>query len=89
MFVYRPPKSSCWGHSIGKDSIKAKLKLDAFFDAYFERVGSQGPTTLITIFLYQIIRRRLPPDKSPGPTTVLSDRGLGARTDGRGLTLDR
>ncbi|MFA6547215.1 MAG: hypothetical protein WCS99_22550 [Limisphaerales bacterium] len=40
MLVYRPSKDSCWGHSIGKDPAKAKLKLNAFFDAYFEREGS-------------------------------------------------
>lgn len=40
MFVYRPPKSSCWGHSLGKDPVSAKQKLDAFFDTYFERQGS-------------------------------------------------
>lgn len=47
MFVYRPPKGSCWGHSIGKDPAKAKAKLDTFFDAYFERVEQQIPTTLV------------------------------------------
>jgi len=47
MFVYRPPKGSCWGHAIGKDSAKAKAKLDTFFDAFFERVEQQSPTTLV------------------------------------------
>ena len=47
MFVYRPPKGSCWGHSIGKDPAKAKQKLDALFDAYFERVEQQSPTTSV------------------------------------------
>lgn len=40
MFVYRPPKGSGWGHSLGKDPNNAKQKLDAFFDVYFERAGS-------------------------------------------------
>jgi hypothetical protein len=47
MFVYRPPKGSCWGHSLGTDSIKARVKLSEFFDAYFERREQQGPNTLI------------------------------------------
>ncbi|MEP6755210.1 MAG: hypothetical protein ABJA67_06905 [Chthonomonadales bacterium] len=47
MFVYRPPKGSCWGHSIGKDPTKAKAKLDIFIDAYLERVDSVSPTTLV------------------------------------------
>jgi hypothetical protein len=45
MFLYRPPKGSCWGHSLGKDTAKASVKLDAFLDAYFERVDSASPTT--------------------------------------------
>jgi hypothetical protein len=47
MFVYRPPKGSCWGHSIGKDQTTAIPKLEAFLDAFFERVEQQGPTTLV------------------------------------------
>lgn len=43
MFVYRPPKGSCWGHSLGKDPVSAKQKLDAFFNVYFDRVAPQGP----------------------------------------------
>jgi hypothetical protein len=35
----------CWGHSVGKDPSKGKL--DAFFDAYFERVESDSPTPLV------------------------------------------
>ncbi len=50
MFVYRPPKGSCWGHSIGKDSVKAKQKLDALLDAYFEQVGSVSPTSMIVVW---------------------------------------
>jgi len=47
MFVYRPPKSSCWGHSVGKDSTQAQAKLDIFLEAYFEKVDSVSPTTLV------------------------------------------
>jgi len=47
MFVYRPPKGSCWGHSVGKDPVKAKVKIDALFDAYFERIEQQSPTTWV------------------------------------------
>jgi hypothetical protein len=47
MFVYRPPKGSCWGHSFGKDQTTGLPKLDAFIDAFFERVEQQSLTTLI------------------------------------------
>lgn len=43
MFVYRPPKASCWGHSVRK----ATFGLQAFIDSYFERVESQSATTLV------------------------------------------
>jgi len=45
MFVYRPPKSSCWGHV-----FKSQQKLDAFFDAYFERVEHDQPGTRVMIW---------------------------------------
>jgi hypothetical protein len=45
MFVYRPPKGSCWGHAIAKG--QGRMKLEEFLDAYFERVKSQSPTTLV------------------------------------------
>ena len=44
MFVYRPPKGSCWGHSFGKDQTTATPKLDAFFNVFFERVEQQSST---------------------------------------------
>jgi hypothetical protein len=47
MFVYRPPKDSCWGHSIGNDWTSAQPKLEAFLDTYFDRVESQGPTSWV------------------------------------------
>src|SRR6266404_3673969 len=47
MFVYRPPKGSCWGHSFGKDQTTGIPKLEAFFDAFFDRVEQQSPTTLV------------------------------------------
>jgi hypothetical protein len=47
MFVYRPPKGSCWGHSIGKTQTNALLALQAFLDTVFERVEQQSPMTLV------------------------------------------
>ncbi|HXI71008.1 MAG TPA: hypothetical protein VNN22_11700 [Verrucomicrobiae bacterium] len=46
MFSYRPPKSSCWGHAIRpSDPLKAKQKVNAFFETYFERLDPQWDTT--------------------------------------------
>ena len=46
MFSYRPPKSSCWGHVIRpKDPLKAKQKVNAFFEAYFERLDPEWDTS--------------------------------------------
>ena len=67
MFVYRPPKGSCWGHSIGKDPIKAKVKLEAFFDAYFERVESQSPTTLVLAWKSSVLPKVEWPEAFLGP----------------------
>jgi hypothetical protein len=67
MFVYRPPKGSCWGHSIGKDSAKAKQKLDALFDAYFERVESQSPTTLVLAWKSSVLPKVDWPEAFQGP----------------------
>src|ERR1051325_5282907 len=47
MFVYRPPKGSCWGHSIGRTQTEAMPKLDTFLDVFFQRVEQQSPTTLV------------------------------------------
>jgi len=47
MFVYRPPKGSCWGHSVGKTQTNALPVLNAFLDTFFERVDQQSPTTLV------------------------------------------
>jgi hypothetical protein len=67
MFVYRPPKGSCWGHSIGKDPVKAKLKLDAFFDAYFERIDSVSPTTLVLAWKSSVLPKIEWPEAFQGP----------------------
>ena len=67
MFVYRPPKGSCWGHSIGKDPAKAKQKLDALFDAYFERVESQSPTTLVVAWKSSVLPKIDWPEAFQGP----------------------
>ena len=46
MFSYRPPKSSCWGHAIRpSDPLKAKQKVNAFFETYFERLDPEWDTT--------------------------------------------
>jgi len=67
MFVYRPPKGSCWGHSIGKDPVNAKLKLDAFFEAYFERVDSVSPTTLVLAWKSSVLPKVEWPEAFQGP----------------------
>jgi len=67
MFVYRPPKASVWGHSIGKDQIKAKLKLDAFFDTYFERVDSVSATTLVLAWKSSVLPKLEWPEAFQGP----------------------
>jgi len=67
MFVYRPPKGSCWGHSIGKDPIKAKLKLDALFDAYFDRIEQQSPTALVLAWKDSVLPKVEWPAAIQGP----------------------
>ena len=48
MFLYRPPKSSCWGHVIrSKDPVIIKEKFDAFFAIYFDRVEQSDDGTLM------------------------------------------
>lgn len=67
MFIYRPAKSSAWGHSIGKDPIKATLKLDALFDTYFERVDSVSPTTLVVAWKDSVLPNVEWPEAFQGP----------------------
>jgi hypothetical protein len=67
MFVYRPPKGSCWGHSLGKDLAKAKQKLDAFSEAYFERVESQSPTTTVVAWKISVLPKFDWPEVFLGP----------------------
>jgi len=67
MFVYRPPKGSCWGHSIGKDPAKAKQKLEAFFDAHCERVESLSPTTLVLAWKDSVLPKVEWPEAFQGP----------------------
>lgn len=57
MFVYRPPKSSCWGHPIGKDPVKAKQKLDAFVDLYLERVEESSEMTTVVAWKSAVLPR--------------------------------
>src|ERR1035438_752348 len=46
MFSYRPPKNSCWGHSIRpKDPLKAKQRVNTFFETYFMRLDPEWDTT--------------------------------------------
>ena len=67
MFVYRPPKGSCWGHSIGKDWAKEKQKLDALFDAYFERIESLSPTSLVVAWKSSVLPEVDWPEAFLGP----------------------
>jgi hypothetical protein len=67
MFVYRPPKGSAWGHAIGKDPAKAKAKLDVFFDAFFERVEQQSPTTLVLAWKDSVLPKVEWPAAFQGP----------------------
>jgi len=46
MFNYTVPKSSCWGHVIHpKDPLKAKQRVNAFFETYFERLVPEWEAT--------------------------------------------
>jgi hypothetical protein len=67
MFVYRPPKGSCWGHSIGKDQTTAIAKLDAFVDAFFERVEQQSSSTLVLAWKDSVLPKVEWPDVFLGP----------------------
>lgn len=67
MFVYRPSKGSCWGHSIGKDAVKAKVKLEALFCTYFERVEQQSPTTLVLAWKDSVLPKVEWPAAFQGP----------------------
>jgi len=67
MFVYRPPKGSGWGHSIGKDQTTAMPKLDAFLDAFFEHVEQQGSTTLVLAWKDSVLQKAEWPDVFLGP----------------------
>ena len=67
MFVYRPPKGSCWGHSFGKDQTTGIPKLEAFFDAFCERIEQQSPTTLVLAWKDSVLPKVEWPDVSIGP----------------------
>jgi len=67
MFVYRPPKGSCWGHSIGKDQTTAMPKLEAFLDTFFERVEQQSPTTLVLAWKDSALPKVEWPEAFQGP----------------------
>ena len=67
MFVYRPPKGSCWGHSIGKDQTTAMPKLEAFFDAFFERVEQQSATAGVLAWKDSVLPKVEWPDVFLGP----------------------
>jgi hypothetical protein len=46
MFYYSVPKSSCWGHVIRpKDPVKAKPRVNTFFETYFERLDPEWDST--------------------------------------------
>lgn len=46
MFYYTVSKSSCWGHMIRpKDPVKAKQRVNTFFENYFERLVPEWDAT--------------------------------------------
>ena len=46
MFRYTVPKSSCWGHVIRpKDPLKAKQRVNGFFEKYFEAMVPEWDRT--------------------------------------------
>jgi hypothetical protein len=46
MFSYRPPKDNCWGHALRpQDPLKAKQRVNAFFETYFERLEPEWDNT--------------------------------------------
>jgi len=67
MFVYRPAKGSCWGHSFGKDQTTGIPRLEAFFDAFCERVEQQNPTTLVLAWKDSVLPKVEWPDVFLGP----------------------
>jgi len=67
MFVYRPPKGSCWGHSFGKDQTTGMPKLEAFFDAFCERVEQQSSTTLVLAWKDSVLPKVEWPAAFQGP----------------------
>jgi hypothetical protein len=44
MFLYRPPKSSCWGHVIRPKGLPM---VNAFFDTFFERAEPDRDRTRV------------------------------------------
>lgn len=67
MFVYRPPKGSCWGHSIGKTQTEAMPKLETFLNAFFQRVEQQSPTTLVLAWKDSVLPKIEWPEAFQGP----------------------
>jgi len=67
MFVYRPPKGSCWGHSFGKDQTTGMPKFEAFVDAFFERVEQPGSTTSVLAWKDSVLPKVEWPDVFSGP----------------------
>ena len=67
MFIYRPPKSSCWGHALGKDPVKAQARLDTFIATFFDRVELQTPTTLVLAWKDAVLPKVEWPEPFLGP----------------------
>ena len=65
MFVYRPPKGSCWGHAISKDQVKGALSV--FVGTYFDRVELMGSTTLVLAWKSSVLPKVEWPDEFLGP----------------------
>ena len=64
MFVYRPPKGMCWGHT-----IDPRKNLEAFFDTYFRRIESQDPTSLVLAWKDSVLPNVEWPDAFLGPNS--------------------
>ena len=76
MFNYTVPKSSCWGHVIRpKDPVKAKQRVNAFFETYFEKLSPDWDVTRQMTVVLSWRTSILPnvewPDESLQPAKVL------------------
>ncbi|HLX68263.1 MAG TPA: hypothetical protein VKV04_01430 [Verrucomicrobiae bacterium] len=81
MFVYRPPKGSCWGHALAKGP--GRMKVQEFIDAYFERVESQGLTSLVLAWKSSVLPKVEWAEAFLGPENEIVRRFLFMERSGR------